>query len=274
MVIVYTEDTLESIFDDPDFLLDYDKYKETNKVNIDNLQKFLDSFKTNKNYHKISINKNKKYQSLETTKIKNINNLLNKCTIDNIDNIKKEILDDIKNTIHISNLVVESILKKCILQPNYIDLYIQILKDIIKVKNYDIQQNLDNTKTLIYKEDNEDKEDKEDNEDKEDKEVDYHTLCELNENIDKSIALSILIVKLEYNNLIEDQIDDTIIRMFENIVIDNEDICYKYIISLYNIFELLDVSYIEKYKDKLIKLKNERISKKNKFKIMDVLEKV
>jgi len=268
MVIVYTEDKLESIFNDPDFLLDYDKYKVSNKVNIDTLHKFLDSFKTNKNYHKISINKNKKYQSLETTKIKNINNLLNKCTIDNISNIKKEILDDIKNTIHISNLVVESILNKCILQPNYIDLYITILKDIIKVKNYDIQQNLDNTKTLIYKEDVEDnKEDKE-------IEVDYHTLCELNDNIDKSIALSILIVKLESNNLIEDQIDDTIIRMFENIVIDNEDICYKYIISLYNIFELLDVSYIEKYKDKLIQLKNKKISKKNKFKIMDILEKV
>ena len=267
MVIVYTEDKLESIFNDPDFLLDYDKYKVSNKINIDNLQKILDSFKTNKNYHKISINKNKKYQSLETTKIKNINNLLNKCTIENISNIKKEILDDIQNTIHISNLVVESILNKCILQPKYIDLYITILKEIVKIKHYDIQQNIDNTKKLIYKEVDKDKGDKE-------IEVDYHTLCELNENIDKSIALSILIVKLESNNLIEDQIDDTIIRMFENIVIDNEDICYKYIISLYNIFELLDVSYIEKYKDKLIKLKNERISKKNKFKIMDVLEKV
>jgi len=62
--------------------------------------------------------------------------------------------------------------------------------------------------------------------------------------------------------------------MFSNIILDNEDICYKYIISMYNIFNILDKSYIEKYKSNLEKLINEKMSKKNKFKVMDILEMV
>ena len=62
--------------------------------------------------------------------------------------------------------------------------------------------------------------------------------------------------------------------MFNNIILDDEDICYKYIISMYNIFNILDKSYIEKYKSNLDKLMNEKMSKKNKFKVMDILEMV
>ena len=260
MVLSYTEDELNIIFNNPDFLLNYDTYKTNNNKKINDLQIFLDSFKTNKNYHKISINKNKKYQSIETTKIKNINNLLNKCTSDNIVNIKKEILDDIKNTIHIAGLVIDSILSKCILQPHYMSLYIDILKCILEIKEYDVNKKIVELKKNIYVE----KETKDD----------YNALCELNENIDSSISLSILIVKLESCKIITNHIDDTISRLFDSIVLDNEDICYKYIISLYNIFEELDNSYISKYNTKLNDLKNSKISKKNKFKIMDILEMV
>ena len=62
--------------------------------------------------------------------------------------------------------------------------------------------------------------------------------------------------------------------MFKNIILDDEDICYKYIISMYNIFNILDKSYVEKYKSNLEKLIDEKISKKNKFKVMDILEMV
>ena len=260
MVISYTADDLNEIFESSDFLLNYDTYKTNNLKKIKDLQIFLDSFETNKNYHKISINKNKKYQSIETTKIKNINNLLNKCTSDNISYIKTEILDDIKNTIHISNLVIDSILNKCILQPHYMSLYIDILKEILEIKEYDVNKSIVELKKNIYVE----KESKDD----------YNALCELNENIDKSISLSILIVKLESLKIITNHIDDTISRLFNSIVLDDEDICYKYIISLYNIFEELDNSYISKYNTKLNDLKNSEISKKNKFKIMDILEMV
>ena len=57
-------------------------------------------------------------------------------------------------------------------------------------------------------------------------------------------------------------IDDTIERLFNSIVLDDEDICYKYIISLYNIFELLDKQYIIINKDNLINLSNKKISRR------------
>jgi len=229
------------------------------KLNVLNI--FFTGLDPNKKYHKISINKNKKYQSEETTMIKNINNLLNKITDKNVESIKKEALENIKSMIHILPLIIDSIIDKCIVQINYMDIYIDVLISLLNLdKTYDININIDKLCNKIYIEDV--------------KTNDYDGLCELNDNIDKSICLSMLIVKLELNGIIEKRIDNTIEKMFDNIVIDIEDICYKYIMSLYNIFNLLDKSYITKYKDKLDKLQNEKISKKNKFKVMDILEMV
>ena len=61
-------------------------------------------------------------------------------------------------------------------------------------------------------------------------------------------------------------------KMLDNIVLDDDDIVYKYVMSLYNIFKLLDKQYIIINKDKLINLSNEKISKRNKFKIIDILD--
>ena len=262
MVIVYTSDDLDRIFNNSIFLSEYEEYKIENRIKFNNLQKFLDSLDINQKYHKISINKNKKYQSEETTIIKNINNLLNKTTSNNIEIIKKEILYSIDNSKHLLELIINSLLDKCISQVNYIDLYIIILKDLLSInKKINITNLIDKKIKCIYIESTQ-------------KDLDYDTLCKLNKNIDDSIGLSILIIKLELNNILENYINPTIQRMFNNIILDDEDICYKYIISMYNIFNILDKSYIEKYKSDLEKLMNEKISKKNKFKIMDILEMV
>ena len=260
MVIIYTEDELNTIFDNPKFLSDYDTYKSENHTRLNMLNNFFSELDPNKKYHKISINKNKKYQSEETTMIKNINNLLNKITDKNTETIKNEILSNIKTMNHILPLIIDSIIDQCILQINFMDNYINILVSLVNLEKCDININIEKQCKSIYIENN--------------NTLDYDGLCELNSNIDKSIGLSILIVKLELNNIIQDRVDNTILKMFENIVLDDEDICYKYILSLYNIFDLLDKSYIVKYKEELEKLQNSKISKKNKFKIMDILEKV
>ena len=108
MVIVYTSDDLDRIFNNSIFLSEYEEYKIENRIKFNNLQKFLDSLDINQKYHKISINKNKKYQSEETTIIKNINNLLNKTTSNNIEIIKKEILYSINNAKHLLELIINS----------------------------------------------------------------------------------------------------------------------------------------------------------------------
>ena len=74
-------------------------------------------------------------------------------------------------------------------------------------------------------------------------------------------------------SVINDYTDNIIVNMMEKAKIDDNDISYKYILSLYNIFKLLDKDYVNRNLDKLKELSNnEKICKKNKFKIMDILD--
>ena len=260
MVIYYTEDKLNTIFNDPTFLCHYRNYIEVNDDKINNLKDFINSLDINHTYYKLNISKNKKYLSNDTICIKKINNLLNKVTDDNINIIIKEIIVCINDEIY--PLILNNIIDKCISQIKYNDLYIHILKELLKKrKKNDIEKIINKKIKLIYNE-------------KRENINDYQYLCELNKNIDDSIGLSSLIIKLEKNNIINGYIDNIIEKIYYsiNINIDNEDICYKYIISIYNVFKILDKSYIDAYKGNLEDLMNKNISKKNKFKLMDILD--
>ena len=48
MVIVYTEDKLNNIFNDPIFLSDYDIYKNDNIDSINGLKNFINNLEINK----------------------------------------------------------------------------------------------------------------------------------------------------------------------------------------------------------------------------------
>lgn len=103
----------------------------------------------------------------------------------------------------------------------------------------------------------------------------YDNLCKVNKNIDASIGISIFIIKLELKNIISNYTDNIINAMINFITekISNNDITYKYIISLYNIFLLLDKSYINKYTIHINKfIENNNINKKNKFILMDIID--
>lgn len=260
MVIVYTEDKLNSIFNDPNFLSNYDVYKNDNMDSINGLKNFINDLEINKNYHKCSINKNKKYLSPESIKIKNVNILLNKCNQKNIDDISIQIIDIVSDNSNIIVLVIDNILEKCISQIQYIELYINIILKLYDKCEYDIVKKIQKMKTTYFKNDN--------------IRNDYDGLCDFNKNVDNCIGLCMLILYLHDKNLIDGLIDDTIDILFDNIVLDDDDICFKYICCMYNIFETLDKTYIQKYDKRLNDLKNSKICKKNKFKIMDILEMV
>ena len=49
MVIVYTEDKLNNIFNDPNFLSNYDVYKKDNMDTINCLKNFINDLEINKN---------------------------------------------------------------------------------------------------------------------------------------------------------------------------------------------------------------------------------
>ena len=259
-MIIYNEGQLNTIFNDPNFLSNYDVYKKDSMDKIDSLINFLNDLDINKNYHKCTINKNKKYLTPESLKIKNINILLNKYNKNNIDNIKKEISSIILDDKDIIILVIDNILEKCIIQIQYIPLYLSIVKDLIEKCDYDIFNKCSKMKLDKFKNNNFKK--------------DYDGLCDYNKNIDDCIGLCMLILNLQKQNIVTGMLDDMINTLFNNIIIKDNDICYKYISCLYNIFYSIDDSYILKYDERLKALKDSKISKKNKFKIMDILEMV
>ena len=259
-MLIYDEDGLNTIFNDPTFLSNYDVYKKNNIDKINSLINFLNNLEINKNYHKCSINKNKKYLSTESIKIKNVNIFLNKCNVKNIHDISKQIIDIVSDNSNIIVLVIDNILEKCISQIQYIELYINIIIKLYDKCDYDIVKKIQKMKTIYFKNDS--------------IQNDYNGLCDFNKNVDNCIGLCMLILYLHDKNLIDGLIDDTIDILFNNIVLDNDDICFKYICCIYNIFETLDKTYIKKYDKRLNGLKNSKICKKNKFKIMDILEMV
>lgn len=264
MVISYTDDDINNIINDKSFKLNYLNYKNNNKQSINKLKLFFNSLDVNKNYYKMNISsKNIKFKnnlSSDTIIIKYINNELNKVTNNNIDDIIINITKKIDDNLTLYPLIIDNIINKCIFQLNYIDHYIKILKYLLNKSNVDIDIIINKNIEKIYYNNIE-------------TENNYDNLCEFNKNIDASIGLSIFIIKLEINNIIKNYSDNIINKLFILLKnINNDDIIYKYIISLYNIFTLLDNVNIKKYKTQLEEIKSQNISKRNKFKIMDILE--
>ena len=202
---------------DLDFLSRYDEYKNKNLNNIQQFVSFLNSLTTNSNYHN---KKESPYYNNSNDNLKQINNFLNKCTNLNI----KKITNEVCKLVNKSNVnkVLESIIEKCILEPGYIDLYINIIKNIIEKHTIDITNIIDKSIETIYT----------------DKTYsnDYNGLCEYNHSSDLCIALSLLISKLESENIINNYIKSIIKKCFNKIDIDNSDITYKYVNCLFKLF--------------------------------------
>ena len=265
MVIHYTEVDVKELFDSEEFNNNLLTYKHDNSKNISELSSFFNSLNINKKYHKMSISsKNKKFKnnlSNETLIIKYINNELNKVTEGNIEHTIQNINKKISEDISLVPLIIDTVIDKCIFQLQYIDYYIDILMELLKIEsNIDIDSIIKKRSTDIFSIDIE-------------LEDTYDNLCKVNKNIDEFIGISILIIKLELLSVICDYTDNIIINMMEKAKTNNNDLSYKYIISLFNIFKLLDKGYVNRNLDKLKELSNsDNICKKNKFKIMDILD--
>lgn len=234
------------------FLKKYDDYKITNKENIEKLIVFLNSLNVNKNYHN---KKMTRYYNNRDNNIKSINKFLNKCSTSNIKKIQSEISKLINESI--VNNVLESIINKCIIEPGYIDLYIKIIKNISNDYKRNISSIIDKLIESVYVEKTYTK--------------DYDGLCEYNSSSDRSIALSLLISKLEYIGLIKNYNKSIIEKCFNKIDINDDDTTFKYINCLFEIFNI-NILLIHIFDDELIELKQKIKSKKTLFRLMDILD--
>lgn len=244
MVVHYSSERLQTIWNSKSFIDEYEKYKIKNKLKIDKL---------------LNINKIDFKLSNISDEIKRFKNLLNKLSITNINTLQKDIQTSITEDILEECILI--IIDKCISEPNYINLYIPIIIDITKKYTLDIRYIINSKLTKVFESDI-----------ITDELSQYDTLCKLNKKMDESTGLCILIVELEKNFLINDSVKPTLDKFIKNLDISNPETREKYIHSLYSIFSKLDPRFIILYETKLLEIKNSNIERKHKFKIMDILD--
>jgi len=265
----YSSETVNQIFQDQDFLINYNEYQKEKK--IDDLFKFINGIELNKKYFRLEMNKKKgsrnKYRNMseDTIALKEINSLLNKCTDKNFLSIRQKISEKIKSKDYLTDMIIESILEKCIIHTPYIPLYLDLINYLFS-NNEIINDKIKNTSEKIHR----------DIENLEIKgESDYLRLCERNKKLDKQIGYSLLITELEKNKIIEGKIHPTIDYLIKTLSECVEDETkYKCVQCLYNILKSFygDMLLPEGYNQKIKALINEEKTSKIKFKMMDILE--
>ena len=256
---IYLNNNMEKILSNEVFLKDYNEYKKN--IDVDKLRNFFDDIETNRNYFRLNLKKSKRFvnKNNDTLTIKNINSNINKCTENNIENIIKLIMEDINKNEHLLNLVIESVLEKCILHNNYIYIYINIIKKIKEEK--DITRVLNNTLEKYYKFIFEEEVEKSDNI--------YDNLCNENKRNDNKIGYLMLMTYLDKYNIISNKIHDLLNNIIKDIFDKDNDDIYKILNCIYNI-GLISKEYINFCLEDIKKLKDRKYNSKVRCKVMDI----
>ena len=267
-MIYYSEDTVQTLFLNETFLNDCEDYKNSDDELI-KAMKFINNIELNKKYFRLEMNKKRgykkrnNYKETDTTCIKEVNSLLNKLTDKNILSIRTKIKEKLGDKKYLKNLIIDSILEKCIIHNAYISLYLDLINylydknnnEIIERSTDKLYQSILNTE---YKE-----------------ESDYLRMCERNKKLDKLIGHSLLITELEKKKIVTGKIHPTLEHLINNLKNCNEDEeKYKCVQCLYNIFKSYYGEYIlsEGYNQKLKTLIENEKTMKIKFKMMDIIE--
>ena len=267
-MIYYSEETINDLFQNNKFLTDCESYKNSN-VELKNTMNFVNSIELNKKYFRLEMNKkrgykkNNRYKETDTTCIKEVNSLLNKLTDKNILSIRTKIKNKLGDKYYLKNMIIDSILEKCIIHTPYISLYLDLIHYLYDKNNNGIIQNsvdklYQSIQNIEYKE-----------------ESDYLRMCERNKKLDKLIGHSLLITELEKKKIVTGKIHPTLENLIENLKsFDEDEEKYKCVQCLYNIFKSYYGDYIlpEGYNQKLKILIGLEKTMKIKFKMMDILE--
>ena len=267
-MITYSEDMINELFESEKFLSDYTEYiKDNNDLN--ELKGFINSIELNKKYFRLEMNKKhgykKKYKNQnigsDTLSIKEINSLLNKLTDNNILSIRRKIKDKLIHKEYLTEMIIESILDKCIVHTPYIALYIELIQYL-----YSDNQNINSIISTISDTINEMAATAT---------SEYLIMCEKNKKLDKLIGHSILITELEKKKIVTGKIHP-ILENFISVLseCEEDEEKYKCVQCLYNVFKSYYGTYIlpEGYIQKLKILIDSEKSNKIKFKMMDIIE--
>ena len=271
-MIEYSEESLKELFINKEFINDYNLYVENNE-NIQNLKKTLDQIELNKKYFRLTIdkgighkrrNKNKNV-SEDTVAIKETHSLVNKCSDKNLLKITEKIKLKLKDKDHLSQLIIDSIIEKCVLNVIYIENYLNLIKGVFSDDNLDDM--IEISVNSVYE--------KMQKTDIDENQSEYLQFCDKNKNLDKLIAYSLLITECEKMNILSEKIHPSLTNLIEILEkTEDDDEKYKCSQCLYNIFKSLysNSELPPVYHQKLEKLKSNETSMKIKFKYMDILD--
>jgi hypothetical protein len=260
---------LNNIFDSCEFKLNYDDY--ILKKECSDFFDFIDNIELNKKYFRLEMNKKKGYRnkhknmSDDTIAIKEITSLLNKVSDKNILSVRKKIKDKIEGKDYLRDMILESILNKCILHTIYIEIFIDLIHYLYP-HTQNIYNKIDKCSDKIYR----------DILNLEIKgESDYLTMCERNKKLDKLIGHSLLITELEKKKIVTGKIHPVIDNFLKTLNdCEDDDNKYKCVQCVYNIFKSYygEIVLPEGYNQKLNELIGNEKTNKIKFKMMDILE--
>lgn len=266
MTIHYSVESLSSLFLSDEFISDKNSYKQSHKLEISSLERFLDSIEINKQYFRTGIHvKNPKYKKNvydDTSIIKQLKSSLNKMSGLTYKKLSEDICKQLDDKKHLYPILLQYIFEQSLCHHTYFSYYAHLVGILHNKYNNDelllsqinkIDESIKKTNIV---------------------ESDYESLCQKNKQTDQLIGFSIFITELEVKGIIKDKVNENINTLIDKLSSDNEDELFKCSVCLYNIFKVLykesDIS--EEYKVKLTSIKDSMKVMKVKFKIMDILE--
>lgn len=244
----------------------YKHYVSVNNDKTTKLTSFLDSIELNKNYFRTGLKTNRKIsqnKESDTYTIQFLNNNLNKISNINKETIISDIIKECSIKKHLYSYFFDTILKKTITHSNYIECYAIIINELIDEST---KETLMSSIELIKKEININASSNFSNKT-------YDNLCDMNLYTEKLYGLNLLLVKLEKLGVLENYIENNLDELFNILQNTNDDnITYRVLSCLDQMNNEIDNLLNESLRDKLLVLK-ESSKPKNKFKILDILEK-
>jgi len=245
----------------------YIHYISTNSEKMTTLKEFMDGIELNKNYFRTGLKsnrKNTKNKDSDTYTIQVLNSNLNKISNINKDTIIRDIINECSTKKHLYPYVFDTILKKTITHSNYIECYAFIIDTLVDVSTKEllmksielIRTEININYNPIFSDDKT-----------------YDNLCDMNLYTDKLYGLNLLLVKLEKLGTLENYVKNNLEELFIILKNTNDDnTIYRVLCCLEQMNREIDNLLDESSRNKLFELKTSSKAK-NKFKIIDILEK-
>ena len=274
-MIIYTEEQVNALFTDPVFCEKYNEiYRE--RTELTEFSQFINSIELNTKYFRLAMSKgSKKYKNRnlgeDTIAIKEVKSYLNKISDRNYTKLSNEIKMRLEGREYLMNMLIDTIIDKCILNTPYIDIYLKLVREVYSSQSaWKRQVELAMDKAYQALTSPTKREDA-----SLDEESEYLKFCEKNKLLDRLVGHSLLVTECEKQDIIKGRFETSVQAMCDLMKEETDsDEKYKCVQCLYG---MLDSFYgssplPEKYQETLKKLIETETSMKIKFKMMDMVE--